>query len=1178
MSAAQLIHLAVFGVFLIAISRKLPKFALSRPVTLSMILSAIILFGAAALIQLPVELMPNVSYGNVTIFMDVRGGMPPPEIERLITKPTEAAMGTVSKLRNLVSSSKKDRAVVTLEFDPGTDMDLAAMEVREKFLRVRPKLPPEIEKPIIARYEESDAPVFIAALTSDRYTPEELRLLVDNDIREKLMRVGGVANVEVGGGRERKIIVDIDRDRLAAFHLSILRVVEVLERNNLNLRAGEVKGPGTLNLGVRTLGAFRTVEDIRDMTLAAAPNGGRIRVKDVADVNDSYLESESYSRLNAKAAVTLYIQKESSANTVRTAAAIEREMGRFRSGLPEGIDLVVISNQKKAILSAIHSVRATLIYGVVLVILVLPFFLAKTRFTRTVTASLLVLLIANVLFFYCMRWSLDETLWPVIALFLGVTALAFYRSDIRTSFVVALSIPTAVCVTLALMFFEGVSINVMSLSGLIIGIGLLVDNAVVVIENYDRILADHRDLSPKEAMVRAADEMIPPMVGGTLTTVVVFLPFSLLQKQAQMLFSGITFTVTASVFSSLFIALTLVPALGCRLDPRKRARDAWDGRMEEFWRKILNSLSSNRVGAAVLNRRAGFNPASLQKRRVWAFLGGALAAAAALYFALEIPLPQGLFVVLTAALIAGGLAMMTRYGANLFWCLDNKKPVFTAIASFFLIAILFFLFVLPKDFMAASEQSEFVVFVELDTGVRLDISNRIVEEVEKVVRDFPKTKDSIKSVSSKVEGWSSKVYVTLKDLSERPYSTQQVINILRQEVDKAVEKYAKDYKAFSYFSEPRTGKEVFVEIFGYEYDLMAKLAMELAGRMGELSDLSDVKIRYRPRRPQLSILVDPMRASFFGLNPKEVADTLHAQMRGLRATTFFDQSNEIETVVRVRPEQRETVNHLKNLMITTRGGEQIPLRNIASVEGDLSPSEIWHRNKSRMIQVSANLGAASLAAAADRIRGIVDQISFPPEYYADIGGQYEDMVAANRDFWRALALTIFLIFMVMACQFESLSQPFVIMGTVLLSAIGAVAALLLFKTEVTLGVLVGLLMLGGIVVNNGIMLIDRINSLKKANPSQDLRSLILEAGIQRIRPIFMTKATAVLGLLPMALDRSESAALWSPLAITVIGGLVSSSLLTLFVIPCVYVTVQWIQENFRARLDHALTWARGFIR
>jgi HAE1 family hydrophobic/amphiphilic exporter-1 len=1168
MNPTQLAHLALLGLTVMLIARRLPAFAMSRPVTLGVILTALGVFGAAALLQLPVELMPNVAYGNVTVFIDVRGGMPPPEVERLVTKPVEEAMGSVAHLRNLFSSSKKDRSVVTLEFEPGTNMDLAGLEVREKFLRVKHRLPSEIEKPIIARYEESDAPVLIAALTSDHLTPEELRRFVDADLKDRLLRVDGVANVEVGGGRERKIVVDVDRGKLAAAGLPLKRAVAILEQNNMNLRAGNVANDPTLVLGVRAVGAFRTLKDIQDMTLTVDKNGGRVRLKDIADVKDSYLENESFSRLDAKSAVTVYVQKESMANTVRVAGQAGAVLNAFRDRLPKDVQLVVISDQRRAILSSVEAVRITLIYGVALVVLVLPLFLAKTIGSKALAWVFLSVLVIAMVISYLFRLPLAGT-EGLAALVGGIMlVMALFRPDLRSAAVVAFSIPVSVCVTLALMYLEGITINVMSLSGIVLGIGLLVDNAVVVMENYDRLALLHPAAPRKEIMAQAAREMEGPMVGGTLTTVVVFLPFSVLAKQTQLLFAGISFTVTASLFASLFVALSLVPALGALFDPHHFKETGLDAWVKLRWAKMKPFLSFQIFAVAPFMGRFEcgglFNRPqnSPDKSSNFKIQGGLLILPilAILSLAALLGLTQkswlsalaGANAGLAAVVVILGIWRLRRYSESLTAALKHPWLIMGGAAIVFAAALATFVKALPKDLMASSEQNEFVVFVELDTGVRLDISNEIVQEVERTVRDFAPVKHAVKNVSSKVEGWSSKVYVTLKDRTERKESTQDVINKLRPEVDKVLEKYADQYKAFCYFSEPRSGKEIFVELFGRDYDTMAKLALDVAGRMGKLPGLSDVKIRYRPGRPQISVIIDPVRVAGFGLDTQEIAEALHAQMRGLRATTFYEKSEEVETVVRLAPAQRETLDQMKTLLLALPTGEQVPLANVAKIEGDLSPSEIWHRNRARMIQVSANLGGTSLEAAAKAVKGVLKQVSFPAEYYADIGGQYEDLVQADKDFWKAMSLTLFLVFLVLACQFESYSQPLVIMATVPLSLIGAVAALGVFGATVTLGVSVGLLMLGGIEVNKGIMLIDRIHLLQAENPAGGLAGAIVNAARQRIRPIFMTTATTVLGLVPMALDRSESAVLWSPLAVTVVGGLVSSTVLTLFVVPVLY--------------------------
>ncbi len=1169
MNLSQIFHLAVFGIVLIAIAKKLPHFAIKRPVTYGMIISLIFLVGIAATVNLPVELMPDISYGNVTIFIDVRGGMPPPDVERLVTKPVEEAMSTVSKMKRTSSISKKNRSVVTVEFDPGTNMSLATMEVRENFLKVKSKLPKEIERPVIAHYEESDAPIVIAAFTSSSKTPEELRKFVEEKLKEKLMRTNGVANVELGGGRERKIIVNIDKNRLAATGIPIKKIVSVLEQNNLNMQVGQISG-SSLNLGIRTVGAFTSVREIEDIGISVTQGGGIVRLKDVASVKDSYMEAETYSRLNSKSAVTLYIQKESLTNTVKVAERVKNILNDFKSKLGKDTQLLIVSDQSSAILNAINSVQMTLLYGVALVILILSLFLSKTRISKVIAGSLFSLLLLNLLITYALRIPLESSKWFVAAVVLGLIITAFFwRKDILPSFVVAFSIPVSVLMALTFMYLEKYSLNVISLSGLVLGIGLLVDNSIVVLENYDRLSYRMKGVNVQDIVEKAAAEMVSPMVGGTLTTVVVFLPFFMLQKQTQMLYSGIAFTVMASLLSSLFSALSLVPGLATRFTFRSHLR--------AIKTKIIINVEKyvKRLGAyiEVYKKKMSVRLKILTEKKpdvkVIVLAGFLAIAVLSLIFwkFLNISFDAGVYISLVFLVLFLGLLMLSRYSVALEFCLEHRKYVLGIIGVLFVCAALIFTFKLPKDFMAASEQSEFTIFIELASGVKLDISNDVVKEVESKIQSMADIKSSIKNISSKIEGWSSKIYVTLVPQSERRDSTQEIIDKLRSRLKHIGEKY----DTFIYFSEPQSGKEIFAEIYGNNYETLSKIAMQLASYMGKVKEFSDVKVRYRPGQPEASVMLDPMRVASFGFDNKEVAETMHAQMRGLRATSFYDKAEEVETIVRISPDQVKTLEDLKNLYFVTPYGFQVLTQQMAVLRFGLSPSEIWHRNKTRMIQVSANLGSASLSRAAEICKGIFSKIPFPEEYYAEIGGDYEDMVQANRNFMQAMAVTILLIFVVMACLFESTSRPFIIMITVLLSAIGSVTALSLSKSTVTLGVSIGMLMLSGIVVNNGIMLIDRINLIKSRDSRRDIRSIIIEASSQRKRPIFMTTITTVLGLLPMALDRSESATLWSPLAITVIGGLLTSTILTLFVVPCFYL----LFEDIRAFVSEKSVLLKG---
>ncbi|MCK5218957.1 efflux RND transporter permease subunit [bacterium] len=1152
MNFTQLLHLSVFGLILIMAAKHLPGFTIRRPVAFIMILGVVALAGVTGIKQLPIELMPDIAYGNVTIFVEVRGGMPPPEVERLVTKPIEAVMGTVSKIKNIISSSKKHKAVITLEFEPGTNMDLAALEVREKFLRVKAKLPREIERPIIAHYEESDAPVVIAALTSSRHTPEEMRRMVEGELKEKLLRLPGTANIEIGGGRERKILAELDKHRLAALGIPIKKITAILEQNNLNLHAGNLEGR-TYNLGLRTLGAFQSLEEISNIGIAVGKKGGIIRLKDVARVKDDYLEPETHSRLNSRAAVTIYVQKESLANTIRVVSGVRRVLREFESRMETGMDLIIVTDQARTIQQAVRSVKMTLFYGACLVIIILGLFLSQTVFTRWLAGGLLILLLLNLLTLYFLRIPLESSLGMVIGVLGLLFCLSLWRGDLRPAMIVGCSVPVSLLITLALMYFENVSLNVISLAGLVLGIGLLVDNSIVVLENIDRWKRKLPDMDGPQRVEIAAREMVPAMVGGTLTTVVVFLPFALLQKQTQLLYAGIAFTVTATLFSSLFCALALVPALGARLQPvdnrRKRTKPTrpwtfpWRGRPDYGIKKLLRRpVKILRTLAEYILRRIitiGW-PIGLLITVLFALL---------LYFKFKLEWPVIIFLSACGTVIIPGIFMFRHYSANLRKVLQHKGKTLIAISILFCIAVFVFIQYVPKDFMAASEQSEFVVYVEMASGTRLDICDRIVREVEKRISGLPEIRDMIKSLSSRVEGWSSKIYVSLKPRAERRFSTQEVIDNLRERFKGVGE----DHDTFVYFSEPRSGKEIFIEIYGYNYETLAQLAMRIASGIGKIPKFTDVKIRYRPGRPEVRVMLDTRRTAMLGFNHREIGEVMHAQLRGLRATSFYHQEEEIETIVRLKPEQCRTIGQLKNLGLVSPAGFSVPVEHISRLEFGLSPSEIWHRNKTRMIQVSANLGLLPLGLAAKRVQAVIAQVDFPEDYYADIGGDYESMVQANRSFWQAMVMTILLVFVVMACLFESLRQPLIIMITVLLAGIGAVAGLVLTASAATLGVSIGLLMLGGIVVNNGIILVDRINAMRKKSPHVRLEKIVIRAGHQRLRPILMTTITTVLGLLPMALDRSESAVLWSPLALTVIGGLIASTVLTLFVIPCIYI-------------------------
>jgi HAE1 family hydrophobic/amphiphilic exporter-1 len=997
-----------------------------------MIFIGVVIMGWVSLTRLPVEMMPNTSFEDISIIIQIRGGIPPSDVEMLVTKPVEESISGVAHLRELLSISEEGESRVVLRFEPGTNMDFAALEVREKFSRVVDKLPREIEKPVIAKYQKTDVPIVILAITGTGYTPEILRRLVDEKLKERFQRLEGVANVEVVGGRERKILVEARQADLQRFNLPLGRVINALNLNNLNLLAGEIKRERDKFL-VRTIGQFENISDIEQIGLEVSPQGSVIRLKDVAYVKDSFLEPIDLARVDIQPVVSLYIQKESTANTIKVVDLIKKEMERSKAIVPPKVVLKITYNQAEAIRDAIQAVKSSLLWGGIL---------------------------------------------AVVTLFL-------FLGDIVPTLIIGISIPISVIATFGFMFLSKLTLNVMTLSGLALGIGMLVDNAVVVLDNVFK--KREHGFSQMQAALKGTQEVTLAITTSTITTIVVFLPIIFINKEIRLLYTGLSLTVVFSLLASLFAALSIIPLLASRLQMRQAA-------------KKIEEASKARV-----------------------------------YY----------------------MKVRTEYRHYLAKVLHFRYPVVLLVG-------LLFLFALSKgrklktEFIGITEQNEFTIHVELPTGAKLEMSDQCVARVEKVLKS--KEYPEVKTVSSRIERWSSKVYVKLHPLVFRVRPTQAVIDTLRPQMEE-IERY---YDAFIYFEEPQEvgTKEIFLDVFGYDYDVLKNLAIAMATKMQAVPGMTDVKIRMREGRPELRLFIDRDRAAAFGLNIEDIATTVHGEMRGLRATYYHTEAKEVEMVVRLQDPDRKTFRDLHKLVLAAQDGTMVYLNQIANFNFDIGPSEIWRKNKQRMVQVSGSRGPMSLKEAGEKIKAAMADVEFPKDYFYRFGGDYEKMLQNQKEFTFATQLTLFLVYLVMACLFESFIQPLIIMMTVPLAAIGVIFIMYITNTSINIGALIGFMMLGGIVVNNAIVLIDFIN-LKLQNRRQTrhvLLKALLASGQDRLRPILMTGLTTLLGLIPMALDRSESANLWAPLAVSVMGGLMSSTFLTLFIIPSIFL----IYEDIKA--------------
>ena len=1025
----------------------LSSYSVNKPVSITMFFIGIVVVGAVSLLRLPVELKPNIAYGDISIIVAVRGGMPPQEVESMVTKPIEEAVSTVTYLENIYSTSKAGESRIWLEFEPGINMDFAALETREKFSKIKDKLPKEIEKPILAQYKESDTPIMILAVTSKAHTVETLRRVVDEQIKERILRIEGVANVDIYGGRERKILVEIDQSRLQAHHVSIDYVVSSLGANNFSLLLGDILREKNKYL-IRAIGTFESIKDIENIGVSVTPQGSVIKLKDVATIKDSFMEPSSYARTDIEPVVSIYIQKESTANTIKVVDGIKKELNQIKNIIDRNIYIKNTLNQADVINDAIDAVRSSLIIGA----------------------------------------------------FLSVLILLFTLRDLRPTFIIAITIPISVMFTFILMYFQKLSLNVMTLSGLALGIGMLVDNSIVVLDNVDKKrsgilpLPDWRE-KDKAAVIEGASEMGLAIVTSTITTVVVFLPFVFVNKETRMLWSGLAFTVTYSLLTSLFVAMTLVPTLLSQMAAKP---------IEKKTQKTLkNSITSK---------------------------------------------------------------IKTTYRKSLIVAL-RFRYILVAVAFLALGVAVFFGMKIDKEFMVEAEEGRFTIFVELEPGAKLDVTDKMVKELEERLVQIKE----LKTFTSRIEPWSSKIYVKLVPIKNRSSSTKEVMDAIRLEGDAVARRYK---GGFIYFSELEESglKELTMDLYGYDYKVLKETAISIATRLGSIDGLQDIRMSRISGRPEWLVKIDKQQAGSFGFTTQDAAETVHGEIRGLRATLFHTEAREIETITRLQKKYREKLDDVRRLSLYTPDGDSVFLEQIADFVPDIGMSEIIRKNKTRVVHITAMVSKGSLQKAVDRVKASLADMELPKDYYWRVGGDYERNMRNEKELSAfpfslkapyvqmpgVLWITLLLVFMVLASLFESFSQPFVILFSVPLAIIGVVLALHISHKPISRGVIIGAIMLAGIVVNNAIILVDRINFLrtkskggKKDKYPEILRATIM-AGEDRFRPIFMATSTTVLGLVPMAFDRSESANLWSPLAITVIGGLTASTIMTLFLVPSVY--------------------------
>lgn len=1065
----------------------------------------VVILGIISLTRLSVDLLPNISYPKLTIWTSYPD-VPPIEVEELVTVPVEEAVSTIPRVRRVSSLSKEGVALVTLEFLWGTDMDIAALNVREKLDNLRWILPRQAGHPTILRLDPRSQPIMSLSLSGGDLV--ELKELTRNVIKRRLEQIKGVALASVTGGFEREIQVEVDSRKLTTLGLSIEQIASTLFSANRNLPGGTIK-KGRYRYALRTLGEFQKVDEIEEVVISTNGNGTVILLKDVARVLDGFKERDSITRFNGQECIGVIITKEAGSNSVEVSKQVRKVLRQLREEYPD-VRIYVASDQAEFITESISNVLQAVILGGILAFLVLFFFL----------------------------------------------------HDIRNPVYIATAIPIAILTTFALMFFSGISLNMVSLGGLALGVGMLVDNSIVVLENIFR----HRQQGAHgvAAAVRGAKEVAMPVTASTLTTISVFFPVIYVKGVAGQLFRDQSLTVTFSLAASLLVSLTLLPMLASRfiryvgkeIEPEKTALEESRIYNSLFEKKAKTSLPFIRkIGAYIF---FPFKKLGEMIQKFWIWLWVWVKALTRFWLEgiakIAIKLTQPMF----QAFDRGFGIFAQKYESLLNWSLEHRAKILAATLGGLLLAVILGL-TLDRQLMPKVDQGEFVLEIKMPPGTSLEATSQIASETESLLL----SQNDVGSVFSHIglaadqttllleesDLNRAKLQVRLKD--ETSKSTEEVMASLRGPLNRiggaqiTFETSGTLLTQFLGTSE----SDIEIKISGNDLLLSKRLLQKIRGKIKELHGLTDLYSSYEEGRPEIRITIDRETAGRYGLSVRQVAQFVQNQMHGSVSTQFKDFDRKIDILVRPNIEARDELADLLDSQIYV-SKNPVPVRLVIRTDLTQGPTEIRRENQVRQVVLYGNVQGRDFSDVIRDIEQRIAEVEHPFDYQITVGGQREEMGRSFRSLILAFLLAAALVYMILAAQFESLVHPCVIAFSVPLASIGVVLALFVTGQSFNVMSLIGIVVLVGIVVNDAIIKVDFINQERRRGAI--LRDAIMEAGKKRLRPILMTTVTTVLGLLPMALGFGEGAELRRPLAIAVIGGLLSATFLTLVVVPVIY--------------------------
>ncbi|MGL4475890.1 MAG: efflux RND transporter permease subunit [Shewanella sp.] len=1053
--------------------------AVKRPVAVWMLMLAIMLFGMVSLSRLTIQLLPDLSYPTLTI-RTLYDGAAPVEVEQLISKPIEESVGIVKNLKQIRSISRSGMSDVILEFEWGTNMDIASLDVREKLDSI--SLPLDINKPLLLRFNPNLDPIVRLALSADGQTPAELKSLrtyAQEDLKRQLEAINGVAAVRLSGGLEQEVHIRLDQHKLAQLNLTAEQLQERIRGENINLSAGKVT-QGDKEYLVRTLNQFADIEQLANV-IVYRDQQRLIRLKDVAEVIDAHKERSDITRIADKESIELAIYKEGDANTVEVAARIKALTSQWDQ---KSKPLTLIYDQSRFIESAVSEVTSAAFIGSLLAMLVIYLFLR----------------------------------------------------DIVATLIISVSIPFSVIATFNMMYFSNISLNIMSLGGIALAVGLLVDNAIVVLENIDK--NRQQGLSRMDAAIKGTQEVSGAIVASTLTTLAVFVPLIFVDGIAGTLFSDQAITVTFALLASLMVGLIAIPMLASRegfsalpalLTPVDKVKP--QGKLAKLkhysatlfmfpihllfkWLPQLLltlTLTVTRViswmlGLLMRPISSGFNFFYEQCARLYRHI---------LTKALK---RSWLTLALTLCLPLSTLLLIPRLGIELIPPM-NQGLIYVDI-------------LLPPG--ADVEQTD-KVLAQLNQSISSELG--VSHVFSQAGTGGLMTSDTRRGG----ENWG-RLQISLKD----PSAFNAISNKLREQAA-SIPELEVQIEAPELFS---FDAPLQIELIGYDLQQLQQASELLVSRLNTSARFTDLASSLKDGQPELSIRFDHARLAQLGMTAPQVADTIARQIGGRVASQLTINDRKIDILIRSELEQRDNIADIEQMIINPGSPQSLPLHAVAEVSLATGPSAINRISQQRVAMITANLAYGDLREAVNEARALLNEVDVPASLQVRFGGQNEEMQQSFLSLKIAIALAICLVYLVMASQFESLLHPLLILIVIPLAIAGSVLGLFISGTHISVVVFIGFIMLTGIVVNNAIVLIDKINQLREAG--EEKLAAITLAAHSRLRPILMTTLTTALGLLPMALGIGEGSEVRAPMAITVICGLLFSTLLTLVVIPVLY--------------------------